>query len=255
MILQKLFGKKNNQQNNMKKYNAVTFPDINNFQVTEAYNSLRVNIMFSLPKETCRKILVSSANPSEGKTTTCVNTAIAIAMTEAKVLLIDCDFRRPRVHKYFNASNRVGMSNFLSGMCTLKECLVKTQYPNLDVITTGLIPPNPSELLGCDNMKKVIAYFEEVYDYIILDTPPINVVSDALALTPIIDGVMIVIRQGETTHPDLKKAVSIFEYAKTNVIGIVMNSMYEKKRSYKNKYYKKYNYEYGYSDNDITRKK
>lgn len=224
---------------------AILFPELNNFSVTEAYNSLRINIMFSVPKETCRKILISSSNASEGKTSTSVNVATSIAMTDSKVLLIDCDFRRPRVHRYFSISNRTGMSNFLSGMCTLKDCIIKTPYENLHVIPTGLIPPNPSELLSCENMRKVMSVFEQSYDYIIIDTPPVNIVSDALCLCSIVDGVILVVKLGETNHPDLKKAISSFEYAKANIIGIVLNDAHYSKKSYKSKYYKKY---YGYSE-------
>ena len=221
-----------------------------NFRLVESYKALRTNIMFSLPvKEDVRsrKILFTSSGPGEGKTTTTVNLAVTLSETETKVLLIDADMRKPTVHKYFNIESRVGLSNLLSGMNSAKECVQSIEgMPNLSVITSGILPPNPSELLGSSAMTKVLSDFEDEYDYIIIDTPPVNEVADALALVKQVDGVAFVIAQGKSTYPDVSKAVETLRFAHANIIGAVMNRVTSGKKSKSPGSYGTYSYKYKY---------
>lgn len=235
-----------------KKPKVINITNTANFGLVESYKALRTNIMFSLPaKENVRsrKILFTSSGPGEGKSTTTVNLALTLAETETKVLLIDADMRKPTVHKYFDIESRVGLSNLLSGMNTAEECIQKIEgMPNLSVIPSGILPPNPSELLGSSAMTKILSEFESEYDYIIIDTPPINVVADALSIVNRVDGVAFVISQGKATFPEVLRAVESLKFANANIIGSVINrvSSGNKSGNYKNYRYRSYGaYRYG----------
>lgn len=231
-----------------KNPSIINITNTSNFRLVESYKSLRTNIMFSLPiKENVRsrKILFTSAGPGEGKTTTTVNLAVTLSETETKVLLIDADMRKPTVHKYFNIESRVGLSNLLSGMNTKKECIQQIEgMPNLSVITSGILPPNPSELLGSSAMINMLSEFESEYDYIIIDTPPVNVVADALAIVKKVDGVAFVVSQGKSTYPDVSRAIETLRFANANIIGAVMNRVDTGKKSKNTGSYGTYSYKY-----------
>ena len=231
-----------------KNPSIINITNTSNFRLVESYKALRTNIMFSLPiKENVRsrKILFTSAGPGEGKTTTTVNLAVTLSETETKVLLIDADMRKPTVHKYFNIESRVGLSNLLSGMNTKKECIQQIEgMPNLSVITSGILPPNPSELLGSSAMINMLSEFESEYDYIIIDTPPVNVVADALALVKQVDGVAFVVSQGKSTYPDVSRAIETLRFANANIIGAVMNRVDTGKKSKNTGSYGTYSYKY-----------
>lgn len=220
----------------------------NSFRLVESYKSLRTNLLFSLPKKEgvrARKILVTSSSPGEGKTTTTVNLAITISEINTKVLLIDADMRKPTVHKYFSISNKTGLSNILSGMNPIEECVQEIEnMPNLSVITSGILPPNPSELLSSPAMKKLLCDLEEQYDYIIIDTPPVNVVADALAIVNDVDGVAVVVSQSKSTYPEITKAIDTLKFANANIIGLVMNRVGHESK--KRKAYDSYSYKYKY---------
>ena len=231
-----------------KNPSIINITNTSNFRLVESYKALRTNIMFSLPiKENVRsrKILFTSAGPGEGKTTTTVNLAVTLSETETKVLLIDADMRKPTVHKYFNIESRVGLSNRLSGMNTKKECIQQIEgMPNLSVITSGILPPNPSELLGSSAMINMLSEFESEYDYIIIDTPPVNVVADALAIVKKVDGVAFVVSQGKSTYPDVSRAIETLRFANANIIGAVMNRVDTGKKSKNTGSYGTYSYKY-----------
>lgn len=240
---------------NKKNVAASAFKIINaassSFRLVESYKALRTNVMFSLPEKedaNCRKILFTSAAPSEGKSATAVNLAVALAETETKVLLIDADMRKSTVHKYFELESRVGLSNLLSGMNTVEECVQKVPgMENLSVITSGILPPNPSELLGGSAMSKWLKAFEEQYNYIIFDSPPINVVADAIALVNKVDGVAFVAAYGRSTYPEITKAVDALRFANANIIGVVMNRTGADSSSRRGRYkYGGYSYKYKY---------
>ena len=241
-----------------KNPSIINITNTSNFRLVESYKALRTNIMFSLPiKEDVRsrKILFTSAGPGEGKTNTTVNLAVTLSETETKVLLIDADMRKPTVHKYFNIESRVGLSNLLSGMNTTKECIQQIEgMPNLSVITSGILPPNPSELLGSSAMINMLSEFESEYDYIIIDTPPVNVDADALAIVKKVDGVAFVVSQGKSTYPDVSRAIETLRFANANIIGAVMNRVDTGKKSKNTGSYGTYSYKYKYKSIPVKNK-
>ena len=241
------------EKNKDKSYGALS--EKSNFTIVEAYKALRTNLLFALPKKEgeCRKLLVTSALPGEGKTTTSVNIAITIAQTGMRTLVIDCDLRKPRVHSKLGFANGVGLTNVLSGMSAIDKAIQKTKTEHLFAISAGTLPPNPAELLGSDEMKNVMAELEKQFDFIVIDTSPINIVSDALVLSKLVDGVAIIVKQNKSSHPSVKDAVAKLKFAEANIIGFIINGMvvssgkYYTSGSYKYKY--KY-YSYSYDDND-----
>lgn len=225
------------------------------FNIKEAYKSARTNIIFSMQEQGCKRILVTSAYPKEGKTTTCLNLAITFAQTGAKVLIIDADLRKPRLHKLLNVSPSIGLTNILNGISPMSEAIQTTAYNNLTVLGAGHIPPNPVELLSSDAMKEFLISISEYYDFIFIDTPPVNVVTDAIVLSSLVSGVFLVVRQGLTEHRSLKEAISKFEFADVKPLGFLLNDIDENINKYKYRYrykygYRKYGYlKYGYQKN------
>jgi len=211
-----------------------------NFLINEAYKALRTNLLYTLRKNNCKKILVSSPNPEDGKSTTCTNIGIAIAKTGAKVLLIDCDLRKGRLHRQFFLNSTPGVSNLLSGMCTEKEAIQYTSYNNLHIIPCGSIAPNPAELLSSIQMEELIKKLESNYEYIILDSAPVNVVSDALSLAKLVDGVLMVVREKSTTYPNVEAAINKYKLIGGNILGFVLNATsFGHENKYNYYYYRK----------------
>ncbi len=211
------------------------------FAVAEAYKSIRTNLMFLLNKRMGNVVTISGSDISEGKSTTAVNMAIAFSQLGDKILLIDADLRRSSIHKKTKLDNEKGLSDILGGFAEFGE-VVKTVNPNLDVLTSGHQAPNPSELLGSARYEALINELKEKYAYIIVDTPPVNVVSDALIVAPKSDGVVLVVRDKFTMSDALKKAIEAFEFANVKVLGAVMNAAGAKgKKGYYKKYHKNYN--------------
>ena len=169
---------------------------------------------------------------------TSVNIAITLAQqVNTKVLLIDCDLRKPKVNRFFHLQTSPGLTSYLGGMKDMESIIRHTDDPNLDLITSGVIVPNPSELLAGNEMKKLIEEMESKYDYIIFDTPPVNVVVDALSLAGFADGYVIVVKEGSTLKPELRHAVITLEHAKVKILGIILNgSRLEEKEEYKYRY-------------------
>ena len=215
------------------------------FSITEAYKTLRTNIIFSTGDNGCKKYAITSPVPGEGKTTNSVNIAVSFAQTGKKVLLVDADLRKPRIHKHFEVENKVGLSNLLSGVYDEegKNIINKTKIENLDLITAGRVPPNPIELLSSENMTKFIESLDDSYDFVIIDTPPINVVSDALVLSKLVTGYILVLRSNYSEQQSLDNAISKFELANVKPLGIILNDHDENRKRYTSRYkYKKYYY-------------
>lgn len=212
----KLFGKK------VEPVEDLILDEHAPFAVVEAYKTIRTNMMFVLASSEKKRIVVSSAMPNEGKSTTALNVGIAFSQMGHKVLLIDGDMRKPTIYKKLKLNNSKGLSSILVGFCKLREA-VRNVYPNFDVLTSGPIPPNPSELLSSENMTTLLDGLQDFYDYIIIDTPPINVVTDSLVLTPKTDGLVMVVREGQTTHEQLKKALNSVEFADVKLLGTILN--------------------------------
>lgn len=194
------------------------------FQVQESYKTLRTNIFFSLVAEPAsRTILITSPSQGEGKTITAANVAISCAEAENRVLLIDCDLRKPKLAKLLKLQSPVGLSNLMMKPELLDKAIVKTSVTGLSVLLSGDIPPNPSELLGTMRMKQLLAQLRERFDYIILDTPPIATVTDAKLLVPESDGVLIVIRTDHSEIGSITNAVNQLEHANAKILGFVLN--------------------------------
>lgn len=234
--------------------NAIMDPGLK-FRVEEAYKSIRTNIMLSVMKKGCKTIVVTSSVAGEGKTTTTTNLAISISQAEQRVLLIDGDLRKPKVHHYFSIPNAPGLTNYLGASVNsraaqkvdLFSIIHPTEYKNLSVIASGSIPPNPAEILGSEPMADFLKEVAEHFDYIIIDTPPINVVSDALPVIRESDGVVVVVRSNALTHPELQKALDSLKFIDAKILGFVVNYETEKKSIYG--YYGKHGYyKYGYGD-------
>ena len=218
------------------------------FRIEEAYKSIRANIMFSVVKKGCKIIVVSSSLPNEGKTTTTVNLAASISQADQRVLLIDGDLRKPKIHQYFSVSSAPGLTDYLSDVASARHkmdifgIIHPTKYENLSVITSGTIPPNPAELLGSDFMRDFLNGISKDFDYIIIDTPPLNVVSDALPLIRESDGVVLVVRDNQTTHPELQKALLSLEFIDAKILGFVVNFVESKAGKGSGTSYDSYNY-------------
>lgn len=210
------------------------------FIFSESFKSLRTNLRFALIKEGCKKIIVSSPLPSEGKSTTSINLGIAISQTGSRVLIIDCDLRKGKIHSYFNIKYKPGLTDVLSGMAELSNVTKVTPYENLEIIPLGSISPNPSELLSSSQMEKILSLLEKEYDYIIFDTPPVNILSDALSLVKYSDGLLMVIKEGATSHPNLKNALDKFKLSHGNILGFVLNDVSTTRANKLNYYYSHY---------------
>lgn len=197
-----------------------------NFQTTEAYKKARTNIVYSIVKKGCKKIIFTSSFKSEGKTTTAINVALALSQqVDTKVLVIDCDLRRPTVHTVMGLNSKKGLVNYLNDECKLEEVITKSENENLDFITFGAIPPNPSELLASGNMADMIRELEKVYDYIIFDTPPVNMVVDIVPLIEFSDGVVFVVKNNDTTYPEFNRAVDLLKRNNGKILGIIINGI------------------------------
>lgn len=225
------------------------------FIITEAYNMARTNLMFSLATSDKNIIIFTSCNPAEGKSTNCANFAITLANTGSKVLLIDSDLRKPTVHKLFKLENPRGLSSIISGQCSINEARNIDVRNNLDVITAGPIPPNPSELLSSQIMATCLELLSKKYDYICIDTPPINVVSDALLYNNLSAGIIFVIRENSTRHTDINAALDHIRITNGKVLGF-MKSVCDPEAKASQGYSYKYKYEYsnGSSKNNKTSK-
>ncbi len=207
------------------------------FAVSEAYKAIRTNIILSVLKDGCKKIVVTSPVAGEGKSTTSVNVAVSLAQAFNKVLIIDCDLRKPRVHKALGSSRDPGLTNLLSGLADVDEAIKPTKYQNLFLLSAGLSAPNPAEMLAGSRMSDLVKELETSFDYIIFDTPPVNVVADALPVIRMSDGVALVVRSGVSVYAEIEKALSTLEFIDAHIIGMILNDdNTEKSRSHYGRY-------------------
>lgn len=219
------------------------------FAVVEAYKTIRTNISFSLSHEGCKSFIISSSVPSEGKSTTAVNVAVAFSQLGKNVLLIDADLRRPSIHKKLKLVNTRGLYSILSGNCSFEEC-VQSANKNFDVLTSGPLPSNPIELIESDALTELLDSLKEKYEYVIFDSTPINIVSDAISLAPKTDGLVLVVKEGSTRKDDVRRALSACKFANIRIIGTIINDVNSKNsgkyayRKYRSSYRYKYQYKY-----------
>ena len=197
----------------------------------EAYRSLRTNIQYSSFDKKYQTLVVTSANPGEGKSTVSGNLALVLAQGESKVLLVDCDMRRPSVHKKFRISNTYGISDLLVGNKKM-ESVAHKYNDNLTIVPSGKIPPNPAEMLGSKAMTAFLEEMKKHFDYIVLDTPPLQAVADAQILSTKVDGSLLVVRAGVTKKDAVHNAVSTINKVNGNIIETVLNGADNSKDKY-----------------------
>ena len=237
-----MFNLKKKKKKSTRTFNSILKNPI--FRVEEAYKTLRTNILFSVPavEGRSRRFMFTSANPGEGKSTTSANTAITFAQqTDVKVVLIDADLRKSTAHRYFGLSSKKGLSNFLAGQNSLEDCIQKVPgMENLYLIASGVVPPNPAELLAGKQMDVLFESLDKMFDVVIIDTPPVNVVSDALSICRFADGVTLVATDNKTSYTELQDAVKQLKIADAKILGIVLNrartSNYRSRQKYSNYY-------------------
>jgi capsular exopolysaccharide synthesis family protein len=213
--------------------------------VVEAYRMLRTSVLLSTAGNPPRTILVTSSQPGEGKTTTAVNTAISLAQLGASVLLIDSDLRRPAVHKTFRLPHTRGLSSYLSGSGKIEDLIIKLSIPNLSVLTSGPIPPNPAELISSERMKDLLRALCEKYDHIIIDSPPLISVTDPVILSTMVDGSILVVQAGRSTRDMVRRARQELNGVGAKVFGVVLNNVDVKREGYDEYYYQRYYSSYG----------
>ncbi len=201
--------------------------------ISESYRLIRSSLLLSSAERPPQVILLTSMSPQEGKTSTTANLARVLSQGEKRVLIIDCDLRRPRGHSLFNVSNDSGLSNYLTGNC---EDIPLTQVPSeaLSILSAGPIPPNPAELLGSSKMEQLLSEMRDQFDFILLDSPPIQRVADSLALSKIVDGTIVVVRYGKTTYDMLNGGLKKLTDVDATILGFILNGM---KRSDNKAYY------------------
>lgn len=195
--------------------------------IAEAYRHLRTSLLLSSAGNPPRTILVTSSQPSEGKTTTAINTAFMLAQTGAQVLIIDCDLRRPRLHAHFNVSNVRGLTNALSGELDDLDSLIQSydKQPNLKLLPSGPVPPNPAELLGSDEMRRLLTTLSEKFTHIIVDSPPAISFTDASILSTFVDGVILVIHGGRSSRAVVRRAKQQLLDVGAHIFGVVLNNV------------------------------
>ena len=191
---------------------------------SEAYRSLRTNLLYSFIDHPPKVIVVTSPGPSEGKSTTCANLSVVLAQAAKSTLLIDCDFRKPTIHKFFALSNFEGIVDVLVGQRRLEE-VWHEPVNGLKVIPVGFIPANPAEILGSQRLLELLARVREEFDYIVLDAPPAGLVSDPAILATQGDGVLLVLDAQKTRKGSVRQSMRILRNVGANVLGVVMNNV------------------------------
>lgn len=244
--------KENKHRRSGRVYNALN--DKTPFSITEAYKTARTNIIFSLAGiDRCKKIIFTSAEPGEGKSTTVLNVAITFAQMKAKILIIDGDLRKPRVHRYLELEKAGGLSDVLAGLSTVDAVIKRNEKYGIDCITAGQIPPNPVELLSSKAMEELLDVLCEKYDYIFIDSPPVTVVTDAASMSKFVDGYIVLIRHNYTIHELLEKTRQTLNFAEGKILGYIINDIrpmagigYSRYGTYGTRYKYRYRYRYGY---------
>ncbi|ODS30690.1 MAG: Succinoglycan biosynthesis transport protein [Candidatus Scalindua rubra] len=217
--------------------------------IAEAIRNIRTNIIFTATDTPRKLIMIASANPDEGKTFFVSNLATVIAHTGKKVLMVDTDMRKPRLNKIFSVERNPGVSNVLAGEASIESCIKDTEISNLNLITSGSVPPNPSEMLGSASMEKFCDDIRKMFDYVLLDSPPIMSVTDATILARLTDASLLLVKTGETNRDAVKRSIAQFNDINAKVLGVVMNNVDLSKGSYYYHYYQYY-YRYGYGEEE-----
>lgn len=212
----------------------------NNYTTTaydESIRTLRTNILFSNVDKDIKKIVVTSSVPDEGKTTVSIDLARSLASSGSRVVLIDLDLRNPSVKNMTSQENNIGVTTVIMKKATLSDASTQdTEQENLDIISSGPIPPNPTELIASDSMKSLLDELSNNYDYVIIDTPPVGILTDAAIISTLSDGVLLVIKSGSTKKEMVKKAIDNIEKVNGNILGAIMTFVNVKNSQYGNYY-------------------
>ena len=209
---------------------------------SEAYRTLRTNVIYGLSHASIKVIVITSPRLGEGKSTTCANLGVSLAQANRKTLILDCDFRKPTMHRIFGAPNLVGgVANVLAGDCSLSEA-GKQVLPALRVMPGGPTPPNPTELLGSGSFSELLDQARKEFDYVLVDTPPTQVVSDPLVVAAQGDGVLLVLDSQRTPKRSVRQAIQSVEAVDARVLGTIMNNVRKSDRDA----YHRYGYAYSY---------
>lgn len=229
-----LFGKK---ANTPVKRQRILMNDKTPFAMTEAFKELRTNVMFSLPGTGCKCVGVTSPTPGDGKSTTAANLAISLAQIGKRVVLIDCDMRLPTVSETFRIQPVPGLSDFLVGQAKIEETVRQIDAYNLTVLPAGNLPPDPTGLLEDKQMERLFTAFRSIYDYVIVDLPPVTAVSDASILSKYIDGFLLVVRNRQTRHRYVTEMLKQLKLTDSRLIGFtVVGGDLAAKKYYKHNY-------------------
>ncbi|GLI51882.1 capsular polysaccharide biosynthesis protein [Tepidanaerobacter syntrophicus] len=218
--------------------------------VSEAFRLLRTNLQFMGVDKPLKRIVVTSSNPGEGKSFTIANLAMSIAATGSRVLLVDADLRKPKIHKIFLLENYKGLSSILAGDISADFAPQEAGVENLHIVTSGPVPPNPAELLGSSKMKQFLNKVSSMYDIVLLDSPPVNSVADTSILSTSVDGVILVVEAGSTPREAAVLAKQQLDKVKAHVLGVVLNKVKQTGSGY---YY--YYYYYGESGGHEKKRK
>ena len=218
--------------------------------MAEAYRSVRTSLMLSSPDHAPRVVLVTSAVSSEGKTVTAANMAISLTQTGHKVVLVDADMRKPRVHSIFALGNVPGLSSVLTGSAELKDIIHKSSIPNLFVLPCGITPPNPGELILSDRFKQLVQVLRQYFDYVVIDSPPLINVSDAQILVLISDAVLLVVKSSSTSRHLVKRAADLLMQSRIRNVGVILNELDVQNKS--STYYSPYSGRYYHASNYAT---
>ena len=226
----------------MEGLNLVTQNDPKN-PAAEAYRVIRTSIQFAQAGKELKTIAITSCTPNEGKSMTVANLAIVLTQAGKSVLIMDCDMRNPTVHKNFNLSNKVGLSSCISMGTAVADAVQETGIEGLDALTAGVIPPNPSELLGSERMQNILQRAKKEYDYVLIDTPPVLPVTDSLVLGSMVDGLILVIDSGEVKVEMAREVKNQLVHAGANILGVVLNKVRSEHHGYGYGYYYYYGHE------------
>jgi capsular exopolysaccharide synthesis family protein len=222
----------------------------NRSSAAEAYRVVRTSMLLSAAGNPPKTVLVTSGQPGEGKTTTVVNTAISLAQLGASVLIVDCDLRKPSVHKVFGLEHSKGLSTYLSRDIDVDELITKLQIPNLSVLPCGPIPPNPAELISSERMKGLLRALCQRYDHVLIDSPPLIHVTDPVILSSLVDGVILVVHGGKSTRAVTQRARQELAAVGAKVFGVVLNNVDVRRDGYDDYYY--YRYHSGYDQKNAS---
>lgn len=214
--------------------------------IAEAYRKARTNLQFMNLDKDLKKVLLTSAGPSEGKSSVTGNLGLSLANAGNKVLIVDCDYRKPKQHRFFQVSNIVGSMEVLLGEEDIFDVIQKTEEENLDLLPTGQKPPNPSEILGSKRFVEMVEKIETEYDFVLFDTPPVGMVTDAAVLSRMMDGVILVSAVGQEDVRGLEHAKTQLDNIGSNILGVILNKVPVEEGGY-------YGYIYNYYDDEKRR--